>query len=87
MTVCQIVTAVVNAIINPLIALIFAVGLVVFAWGIIEFLWNLSGGGEGIEKGKKHMIWGVVGMAIMLSAYTIITIIVNTFGIGGFPTC
>ena len=69
-------------IINPIIALLFAAGLLVFIWGIVQFLWGLSESGEaeGKEQGKKHMIWGIVGMFIMASAYAILQVIGNTVG-------
>lgn len=67
------------AIINPLIALIFAAGFLLFVWGIVEFLFGLSQDTEAKENGKMHMLWGVIGMAIMISAYGIIRIVANTF--------
>ena len=69
------------AIINPLLALLFGVGLVVFVWGLVQYLYNLNVKGEGSEDGKKHMLWGVVGMFIMVAALTIIKIIANTIGV------
>jgi hypothetical protein len=86
MSVCQLVTGITNAILDPLVALLFAGGLIVFIWGIVQFMYGL-GSDEAKEKGKQHMLWGIIGMAIMLSAYAIINIIQNTFGIGAYPTC
>lgn len=67
-------------ILNPLILLIFSLGLLVFLWGVAEFLRSGSNPTKNNE-GKDHMLWGVIGMLIMISAYTIITLITNTFGI------
>ncbi len=78
-----------RAIVNPLLALIFAIGMLVFVYGIVEFLIGLSTDvGEGKEKGKQHMLWGVVGMFVMASAYAILTLIANTVcGGGGLGGC
>jgi hypothetical protein len=67
-------------ILNPILALIFAIGLLVFIYGIVEFLWGLSisGGENPKETGRKHMLWGIAGMFIMASALTIVNIIRNT---------
>ncbi len=65
-------------IINPLIELIFAAGLLVFIWGLVEFLWGLSADTEKKESGKKHMLWGILGMFIMVAAYSILRIIGTT---------
>jgi len=69
-----------DAIINPLIFLLFSLAIVVFLWGVVEFLITLDNE-EGREIGKKHMIWGIIGMFIMFSVYGIIYLITSTFGI------
>lgn len=67
-------------IINPLIGLLFALGLVVFLWGLVQFIIN-SDNEDGRTTGKRHMIWGIVGMFIMVGAYAIINILGNTLRI------
>jgi hypothetical protein len=69
-------------IVNPLIILLFGLALVYFLWGLVEFLSNQ----ENEEKktaGKQHMLWGIIGITIMLGVWTILNIIINTFGITG----
>jgi hypothetical protein len=70
----------VDLIINPLILLVFAAGFIVFMWGLIVFLWN-SREGEVSGEGKQHMLWGIVGMFVMISAWGILNILLSTFGI------
>lgn len=81
----------VDLILNPLIALLFAAGFVVFVWGIVEFMWGLSQDTDHRETGKKHMLWGVIGMFVMASAYAIFLLIKSTVcglaGGGGGPLC
>lgn len=69
-----------SVIINPILLLMFAGGLLVFVWGVVEFLAGQNGVGEGAANGKRHMFWGVVGMFIMVAAYAIIHIIYNSLG-------
>lgn len=71
-----------RVIVNPAIALLFAVGLLLFAWGIIEFLWGQSASGDASKKeaGKQHMLWGIIGMFVMAAAYAIIQLIDNSVG-------
>lgn len=67
-------------IINPLILLLFALAVVYFLYGIFEFISNQ----ENEEKkttGKNHMIWGIVGIVIMMGVFTILNMIMNTFNI------
>ncbi len=67
-------------IIDPIIALLFGVGLVVFIFGIAEFFFefNVRGKESSKEAGKQHMLWGLVGMFIMVSALAILQLISNT---------
>lgn len=67
-------------ILNPLILLIFSFGFLVFLWGLLEFLNNGANPSKSNE-GKEHMIWGVVGMFVMVSVAGIINLIVSTFGL------
>lgn len=68
----QVIANLVRVVINPLITLLFAVAGVVFLYGVMQFI-SAKGSGDtsGFEKGKQHMIWGIVGMAIILSAFAI----------------
>ncbi len=68
-------------ILDPAIAVVFTAGLVVFLYGLVEVLWGLNSG-KVDEKGKNHMIWGIIGMTIMVSVYGIISLLNNTFGLG-----
>lgn len=68
------------AIINPLILLVFAVAFLVFAWGIFQFLANASEGSKR-EEGKQKILYGLIGMFIMFSAYGLIRLTLGTFGI------
>lgn len=72
---------VIDAIVNPLIAIFFAAAVVVFFWGLIQFLYHQGADSEKREDGKRGMIWGLIGMFIMLSAYGLLRIFTNTFGI------
>lgn len=69
-------------IINPIITLLFAAALVYFIYGVVMFIIDKSqGGGENAESGKRHMLWGIVGMAIMLSVFGILRLIQSTLGV------
>jgi len=67
-------------IINPLIVLLFALALAYFLWGMFEFLSNQENE-EKKTKGKSHMIWGIVGITIMMGVWFIMYLILDTFNI------
>ncbi|MEK7135188.1 MAG: hypothetical protein AAB780_00585 [Patescibacteria group bacterium] len=67
-------------ILNPIITLAFAIALLVFFWGIFQFVASETGDKER-EKGKSKIIYGILGMFVMLSAVGIIGVILKTFNI------
>ena len=69
-----------DAILNPIIGLLFAIALLVFFWGIFQFVKSETVDSKR-EEGKKKILWGVFGMFIMMSAYGLIQIILGTFDI------
>ncbi len=87
MSVEQLTDTFIRVIVNPILALVFGAALLVFIWGIIEYLYALNVKGETSEEGRKHMLWGIIGMFIMAVSYTIITIIANTICTGGLAGC
>ena len=80
MTVEALVANIKAVIINPLIGLLFAVALIVFLWGIVQFLWNANND-EDRNAGKRHMLWGILGLVAMVAVYSILQIATGTFGI------
>ena len=69
-----------SMIIQPLINLLFALAIVYFLYGVFEFLLNQDKE-EKKTSGKQHMLWGIVGITIMMGVFTILGIILNTLGI------
>lgn len=69
-----------SVIINPLIRLVFLVALVVFLWGVFGYVRN-GDSEDARSTGRRHMIWGIVGMFIMVSVFAIMAFILNTFGL------
>lgn len=39
------------------------------------------------QNGVKHMTWGIIGLVIMVSAWAVLTIVANTFGLGQELSC
>ena len=67
-------------IVNPTIYLLLALAAAWFVWGVFTFVSNYEDP-EAQKAGKKHMIWGVIGIAIMLSAFGIMRMIAGTIGV------
>lgn len=63
---------------NPAILLVFAAGFVVFMWGLVQFMMNVEDS-SGRQEGLRKIIWGLAGLFIMVSIWSIIAIMQNTF--------
>ena len=63
-------------IINPLIYLLFALAVVYFLYGVMN-----QANEEKKTSGKSHMIWGIVGITIMIGVWAIMGMILSTLGI------
>jgi hypothetical protein len=68
-----------NQILRPLVALIVGLALISFLWGIVKYIWK--GEDENARKeSKQFMFWGIVGLAVMVSVWALVSIIANFFG-------
>lgn len=63
-------------VINPLITLLFAFALIYFLWGLISFLAGRDDASK-MEAGKKHMVWGLIGLVVMTGAIGIMNVMVS----------
>jgi len=70
----------------PTIALLGSVAFLVFLWGCAEYFFNATNE-QAREQGVKHITWGIIGLVIMLSAFTILSIAASTFGLGDQINC
>jgi uncharacterized membrane protein len=71
-----------TAILNPILKFLFLAALIYFMWGVFSYVKNGDSDSDR-ETGRKHMIWGIFGMFIMISAYGIIAVILGTIGADG----
>ena len=65
---------------NPFIVFLVALAVVYFLYGIYEYLQGASSD-EAREKGQRHMIWGLIGLFIMVSVFFIMKVLLGTIGI------
>lgn len=80
LTVDIIITRLNNLVLTPLITLIFGLAFVYFLYGVFTYMRGAESDEER-TKGGQHILWGAVGMFIMVSVYGIMRLILTTFGI------
>lgn len=73
----NVLSPVITNVIMPIVYFMFALAVVVFAFGVAQVIWK-GEDPESRQKGKNSMVFGVIGIFIMVSAWGIIYLISNT---------
>jgi len=76
----ELVRALNKIIINPLIYFMFILALIIFLWGMVEYMIHANEGLKRKESGQ-HILWGLIGMTIMVGVFAIMNIITSTLGV------
>ena len=69
-----------SALLFPVLSFMLALALLYFLWGGYQFVLNAESESER-DKGKRHMLYGIIGMLVMVSALAILRIAANTVGV------
>lgn len=64
-------------IIDPLILFLFVLGFLYFLYGVYELV-SAAENEEARAKGRQHIIWGLIGLFIMISFWGIMNVICRT---------
>ena len=67
---------------DTIIKIMFALAVVVFGWGIVQYM-SAGGDEEKIKAGKQHILWGIIGMALLFGIWGFATFIAKYFGVTG----
>jgi NADH:ubiquinone oxidoreductase subunit 2 (subunit N) len=73
---------IIDTINNILVPVIFAIAFIVFIWGAFQTFILGANSEEVKEKGKNHMLWGLIGFFVMVSVWGLVNILTGsvTFG-------
>ena len=59
-----------TGIINPALKFLLAASVLYFLFGVVQFMQNRED-----EEKKKHLLWGTIGLVIVVSAFGIVNLI------------
>lgn len=76
-------------ILNILIPILIVLAVVIFIWGVITYV--VGGDEEAKKKGRMRMVWGIVGIAVIVALWGLVRVLTRTFGVDrpenvNFPT-
>ena len=66
--------------VGALIPVVAGMTLLVFFWGLAKFVARVGGDEKAVSDGKNLMIWGVVGLFVMVSIWGILGFLSDQFG-------
>jgi len=78
----NLINAIKAQVLTPIIGLLGAAALAYFIWGLAEFIHHVDNATER-EHGKARMLYGVIGLAIMITVFGILNVVCTTIGAGG----
>jgi len=66
-----------SVILDPIITLLFAGAVMYFVWGLVE---TITSGDDSTKRkiGSNHIMWGLVGIFIMVAVYGILNVVTAT---------
>ena len=79
-TVTSLLGKIATYILNPLIVLGFVVATIFLFYGIAKMIFKADSSSD-LEKNKKSVMYGIVGLFIMFSVYGILRLVLTSFGI------
>jgi len=68
---------------SPIVA---ALALLAFFWGLAMYLFNFTGKDEDKKKARDLMVYGVLGIFMVVSILGIVVMLQNTFNLDGKAT-
>ncbi|MFM2330896.1 MAG: Type secretion system pilin [Candidatus Parcubacteria bacterium] len=73
---------IIDTINNVLVPVLFSIAFIVFLWGAFQVFIFGANSEEVKEKGKNHMLWGLIGFFVMVSVWGLVNILTGTISFG-----
>ena len=78
-----------SEILNAILPVLIALGVVYFVFGVISYV--IGSDEEAKKKGRDRIIYGIIGLAVIVGVWGLVAILKNTFGLNNvqriqFPT-
>jgi len=75
-----------DAILFPIIYLLMSVAFLVFIYGLAEYVFGAANE-QKRTQGRSHMMYGVIGLVVMISAWSLLSVVAGTFGLSDELDC
>ena len=68
-----------SQLLNSVIPVLIALGVVYFVWGVVTYV--ISSDEEAKKTGRNRIIYGLIGLAVIIAMWGLVGILTNTFGL------
>lgn len=69
----------IQSVLNAVIPVLVALGVVYFIWGVITYV--ISSDEEAKKTGRNRIIYGIIGLAVIVGLWGLVRILTTTFGL------
>lgn len=69
----------IQGLLASILPLIVSFGVIYFIWGIVQYF--IADGEEAKKNGKDRIIYGIIGLAVIISIWGLVNIVTQTFGL------
>lgn len=74
----------ISQLLNAVVPVLIALGVVYFVWGVITYV--ISSDEEAKKTGRNRIIYGIIGLAVIVAMWGLVSILTNTFNVGNTGT-
>ncbi|MCC7160389.1 hypothetical protein IT399_01525 [Candidatus Nomurabacteria bacterium] len=67
----------INNVFSSILPLLISLGVLYFVWGVVQYV--IYDSEEAKDKGRDRIIYGIVGLAIIIGMWGLVNIVVSTF--------
>ena len=71
----------IQGLLNVVMPILVTIGVIMFIWGVIEYVIGKTE--EAKKEGRDKMIYGIIGLFVIVSVWGLVSILQNTFGTSG----
>ena len=74
----------IGSLLNAVVPVLIALGVVYFIWGVVSYV--IGSDEEAKKKGRDKMIYGLIGIVVIVSIWGLVSILKNTFNLSTSST-
>lgn len=69
---------------NAVIPVLIALGVLYFVWGVVQYV--IASDEEAKKAGRDRIIYGIIGLAVIIGVWGLVNLLRNTFGLNNQQT-